>query len=161
MFLGLAVIAILLTACHQPRAGSGVTPAPGEELPILHKIHGVHSHETRAMQVVVRNASTLAQIPLSDVPVDFQNEMLLIVTMGRLTSDQYVVDISRVWRDRGVLRVETSVTAPPAGVPTVMSSPFCIAVVPRCDLNVADFSNEPPFRARSWMQSEPPSTLGR
>lgn len=161
MLFGLIPFVFLLTACHQPRPGSGITPAPGEELPILHKIHGVHSHETRAMQVVARNASALAQIPLSDVPVDFRKEMVLIVTLGRLTSDQYVVDISRVWRDGGVLRVETSVTAPPPGVPTVMSSPFCMAVIPRCDLNVAEFSNEPPLRARSWMQSEPPSNLGR
>ncbi|RIK68859.1 MAG: hypothetical protein DCC65_01640 [Planctomycetota bacterium] len=150
-----------LAGCHKPRQTTGILPAPGEDVPILHKMHGTHSHETRAMQVAVRDLATLAQIPLADVPVDFSSEMLLVVTLGRVISDQYSIDIRRVWRDGGVLRVETVVTAPAPGVPTVMASPYCIAVIPRCDLNVAEFANAPPARERSWQQSEPPENWGR
>ncbi len=152
-------IGILLAAsggCQQSRYQSGQMPAVGDELPILNRIHGVHSLETRAMQIVVRDAATLAQIPLADVPVDFNREMLLIVTLGQVTSDQYAIDITRVWRDRGVLRVETVVTAPPPGVPLAMASPYCIAVVPQCPLNVAEFTTQPPIRDRSWQQGETP-----
>ncbi len=108
------------------------------------------------MQVVVRDPAMLARIPLADVSVNFADEMLLIVTLGRVTSDRYSVDVTRVWREGGRLRVEVTVTAPPPGVPIAMAAPFCIAVVPRCDLNVADFAVEPPQRTRSWEQSTPP-----
>lgn len=142
--------------CHEPARDFRPLPADGEELPILRRIAGTHSHETRAMQVVVRDPAMLARIPLADVSVNFANEMLLIVTLGRVTSDQYSVDITRVWREGGRLRVEVTVTAPPPGAPIAMAGPFCIAVVPRCDLNVADFAVEPPKRTRSWEQSTPP-----
>lgn len=134
-------------------------PADGEELPILRRVAGTHSHETRAMQIVVRDPAMLARIPLADVSVDFSEEMLLVVTLGRVTSDRFAVDITRVWREGGRLRTEVTVSAPAAGAPIAMASPFCIVVVPRCDLNVADFSPEPPQRTRSWEQSTPPEKL--
>lgn len=108
------------------------------------------------MQLVVRDQATLAQVPLVDVPVDFPKEMLLIVTLGRVTSNQYAVNIDRVWREGHQLRVSSTVTTPPPGSPLVLASPYCIAVVPRCDLNVAGFSPQPQVRTRSWQQSEPP-----
>lgn len=132
-------------------------PLEGQELPILHRAAGTHSHETRAMQLVIRDPATLAQVPLEDVPVDFAEEMLLVVTLGRVTSDRYSIDIARVWREGNRLRVETAVTSPAPGSPVMMASPYCIAVVPRCDLNVADFETEPPQRERSWEVSEPPT----
>ena len=134
-------------------------PAEGDELPILRQIHGTHSHETRAMQLVIRDAATLAQVPLTDVPVDFSSEMLLVVTLGRVTSDQYSVNIDRVWREGPSLRVSSTVSAPPPGAPLVMASPYCIAVVPRCDLNITGFMPIPPKRVRPWQQSAPPQKL--
>lgn len=145
----------LLPACveHHPRAR--FLPAEGEELPILHQVAGTHSHESRAMQLVIRDAATLARIPLQDVPVDFAEEMLLIVTLGRVPSDQYSVRIDRVWRQGHRIHVATTVRRPLPGAPLVMASPYCIAVVPRCDLNVLNFAPEPPARERTWGQSEP------
>lgn len=148
------------SGCHEPRHQYGVMPRDGEELPILDLVTGTHSHETQAMQVVIRDAPTLAQVPIIDVPVDFASQMLLVVTLGRVTSDQYLVTIDRVWREGGRLRVKTTVQAPPPGAPVAMASPYCIAVVPRCDLNVAGFSTRPPPRTRSWEQSTPPEKLG-
>jgi len=131
-------------------------PAEGDELPILRQVHGTHCHETRAMQLVIRDPATLAQVPLTDVPVDFSQEMLLIVTLGRVPSDLYTVNIDRVWREGPHLRVSSTVTSPPPGAPLVMASPYCIAVVPRCDLNIHGFSPRPPARVRPWQQSAPP-----
>jgi len=107
------------------------------------------------MQVVVRDEAGLAQIPLQDVPVDFDEEMLLIATLGRVPSDQYSVRIERVWREGHRLRVSVVVRRPPPNAPLAVASPYCIAVVPRSDLNVEAFHPEPPQRVRSWGQSEP------
>lgn len=109
------------------------------------------------MQFVVRNLAAWSQVQLRDVPVDFRKEMLLVVTLGRRSSDQYEVSIDRIWRRRGALQVEIGVRRPAADAPVVMSSPYCIAVVPRCDLNVAGFDPDPPYRERSWEQSPPPT----
>mgnify|MGYP000156239434 CR=1 FL=1 len=98
------------------------------------------------MRLVVRDAGMLAQVPLVDIPVDFREQMVLIITLGRRLSDQYAVRINRVYRDGPRLRVDYEVTAPPPDAPLVVSSPFCMAVVPRCDLNVEDFSPALPLR---------------
>jgi hypothetical protein len=131
----------------------------GAELPLVSQINGTHSHETRAMHLVIRDTAALARVPIADVDVDFSNQMLLIVTLGPMTSDQFAVKIDRVWRDGHELKVATTITSPPPGAPIAMSSPYCIAVVPRCDLNVNGFAAEPPARERSWSQSAPPTHM--
>jgi len=131
-------------------------PMEGEDLPILHQVQGTHSHEMRAMQLVIRDAATFARVPLVDVPVDFSQEMLLVVTLGRVPSDQYRVGIDRVWREGHKLRVAATVVTPAPGAPLVIASPYCIAVVRKCGLNVEGFSPEPPRRSRPWGQSALP-----
>ena len=126
------------------------------ELPILRSRNGAHSHENRAMQLVIRDAATLAKVPIVDIPVNFDREMLLIVTLGRVMSDQYSVEIDRVWREKSKVRVSTRVTQPAAGAAPTIATPYCIAVVPRSDLNVAGFLATPPPRERSWSASEAP-----
>ena len=143
------------TACHDAQHDMQM-PADGEELPILRQVTGAHSHETRAMHLVIRDPIALSQIPLQDVPVDFSSEMLLIITLGRVTSDQYAVAINRVWREGHVVKVAADVKYPTGQAAVAMASPYCIAVVPRCDLNVSGFSAQPPVRERSWEPSAPP-----
>jgi hypothetical protein len=144
-----------LSGCHEVSRVNQF--ADGAEFPIIRQVNGIHSHETRPMQLVIRDTAALAKVPIADVEVDFSNQMLLIVTLGRMTSDQYTIKIDRVWRDGHELRVATTVTSPPPEAPIAMSSPYCIAVVPSCDLNVSGFSAEPPTRERSWSQSAPPA----
>src|SRR5262245_58729581 len=154
----LLIIAIISgnTGCHEP---AGINQfADGQELPILNQVQGTHSNETRAMQLVIRDTATLSKVPIVDVPVDFNDQMLLIVTLARMTSEQYSVRIDGVWRDGHEIQVATTVKSPRPGVPIVMSSPYCIAVVPRSDLNISGFLPEPPTRARTWSQSAPPSS---
>lgn len=154
-----AALLLALGGCHEYSGGMNEVPLDGEELPILRQVAGTHCHETRAMQVVVRDPATLAQITIEDVSVDFSREMLLVVTLGRVMSDQYGIHIDRVWRDGAKLRVAVAITSPPPGAPIGLSTPYCIAVVPRCPLNVADFAPEPPQRSRSWNQSPPPTRM--
>ncbi len=142
--------------CREYREGVHDLPAEGEELPILRQFAGTHCRETRGMQVVVRDAATLSQIPLGDLSVDFASEMLLIVLLGRVASDLYTVSIDRAWREGHQLQVAVTVQSPPPGAPMVMASPYSIAVVPRCDLNVADFAPEPPPRGGLWYESQAP-----
>ncbi len=151
----LAALLIPSAGCYDNGRGMRQQFADGDDLPILRHAAAPHCHETRAMQVVVRDAAGLARIPLQDVPVDFDEEMLLIATLGRVPSDQYSVHIERVWREGHRLRVSVVVERPPPNAPLVVASPYCIAVVPRCDLNVEAFDPEPPRRERSWGQSEP------
>lgn len=158
-FLSLSIasgLAWVLPGCHEARPTDLNMPAEGEDLPILHQVQGAHSHEMRAMQLVIRDAATFARVPLVDVPVDFSQEMLLVVTLGRVPSDQYRVGIDRVWREGHKLRVATTVVTPAPGAPLVIASPYCIAVVPRCGLNVEGFGPEPPRRSRPWGQSALP-----
>jgi hypothetical protein len=149
----------LASGCHQPRPIGGVVVGEGQELPILRRYGGPHSNEIQAMQVVVRDAATWARIPLAEIPVDFSDKMLLVVTMGRVMSDGYAVEVARVWREGSRLRVELAVSEPPPGSPVVMASPWSVTVVPRCEMNVVEFDTSPPDRDRSWEQSAPPQGL--
>ncbi len=145
----------MIAACNDGGRSIHEIPADGEELPILRQVSRAHSHEQRAMQLVIRDAASLARIPLEDIDVDFNREMLLIVTLGSVPSDQYRIQITRVYRKGSLLFVDSQVDAPPPGSPIAPAGPYCIAVVPRSDLNVANFLPSPPRRDRTWTQSEP------
>jgi len=96
------------------------------------------------MQIVVRSESDRARMPLVGEPIDFEREMALVVTLGRVVSERYSVRVTRVWRQGPKLRVEIETAPPPEGSPITYATPFCVAVVPRCDLNVAGFEAGPP-----------------
>lgn len=142
--------------CNQQEGMQQANSESIVELPILRSRNGLHSHENRAMQLVIRDPATLARVPIVDVPVNFDREMLLIVTLGRVMSDQYSVEIDRVWREKSKVRVSTRVTQPAPGASPAIATPYCIVVVPRSDLNVEGFLATPPKRERSWGTSEAP-----
>lgn len=152
------IAALLLCSglnCVPPDATIRQEPADGEELPILSQVNRTHSHETRAMQLVIRSEAAMAKVPLEEIDVDFSRNMLLIITLGRVPSDQYQVRINRVVRRGGKLVVDATVVLPPDGAPLAPASPYCIAVVPQSELNVERFTPDPPTRERTWSQSEP------
>src|SRR5262249_49396754 len=130
----------LTSACSELNDRAAPLPPDGDDLPIVNQVAGIHSHEDRPMRLVIRDQSLLAQVPLVDVPVDFHTQMLLVVTLGRCVSDQYQVQINRVWREGPVLKVDYQARGPSGEAPVTISSPYCIAVVPRCDLNVDGFA---------------------
>lgn len=154
LFAAIAAMGGISAGCSEAPPQIGYLPAEGEELPILRQKTGTHSTELTAMQLVVREEAELARIPLTDIDVDFEQEMLLIVLLGRVPSDQYAVRIERVWREGRNLAVKTLVQRPGTSAPLSLASPWCVAVVPRCDLRVEGFATEPPPRKRTWGQSE-------
>lgn len=153
------IIGLLATIIGGCQPNEGVSQGGNEEpveIPILRSAHGAHSHERRAMQLVIRDPATLAKVPIVDIPVNFDQEMLLVVTLGQVMSEEYAVVIDRVWQERSKVRVSTRVTQPSPGASPSIATPYCIAVVPRSDLNVAGFSATPPSRSRTWGTSETP-----
>ncbi len=135
--------------CHEPPRRLVYRFEDGETLPIIEQIQGAHCGEYTPMKVVIRDPAAFAKLPIVDLPVDFNREMMLVVTLGDVTSDQYNVRITRVWRDGSLIRVETRTTPPPSNAPLVRASPFCVAIVPSSDLNVAGFRTEPPSGRRT------------
>jgi hypothetical protein len=125
-------------------ASGGPEPEP-DDYPILWEKAGTYCDINRPMQLVARNQAEMALCPLSDVPVDFTKEMVLIAALGRVTSPGYAVRIHRVWRDGSILRVDVRIYRPP---PTTQSSielaaPYHVVIVPRSSLNVDGFSPQP------------------
>jgi len=153
--VGLLMV-VAASGCNHTDGVRETATAGPTEFPILRSTNGLHSHENRAMQLVIRDAATLAKVPIVDIPVDFDREMLLIVTLGRVMSDGYSVEIDRVWQEKSKVHVSTRVTQPAPNAQPTVATPYCIAVVPRSSLNVDGFSATVPARERSWSASEAP-----
>lgn len=146
-------LAVWPLACHDPRPAD-LVPDDGAEVPILRQYSVADSREQRRMQLVVRDAESWARLPLIDAPIDFDKETALVVTLGRMLSNRYAVRITRVWRDGRSLRVAVAIDQPPAEAPLALAGPFCVAIIPRCDMPVEGFSADPPKAVRT-RQSAP------
>lgn len=147
--LAVAIVALAAAGCHEPPKLFVEQFDDGDTLPILKQIRGAHCSEYTHMKVVIRDPATFVKLPIVDIPVDFAREMLLLVTLGEVASDQYEIRIERVWREGNRIRVDVKVSPPPPDAPLVQAAPFCVAVVPRSNLNVADFATDPPQRRRT------------
>jgi len=145
--------------CDDPAAHVRMMPEDGSDLPILRHAEGAHSHETTVLRVVIRDAETWSQLQVAEMPIDFEREMALVVTLGSVMSDRCRIVIERVWREGHRIRVRTRTISPPPDAPLEPAAPYFIAVVPRCDLNVEGFSATLPRRNRPWVQSPPPGGL--
>jgi len=119
------------------------------EFPILWEQQGTYSNITQALRVVVRDRATLARLPITEVPVDFDRQMVLVAALGPAPTDQVGIRITRVWRDKNRIRVQVQTLHPGeakhAGLKR--TSPYHIVVVPRSDLNVVGFSSTVPPKA--------------
>lgn len=120
--------------------------SPLEDLPILWEKSGAYSRIRRMTRVVARDPATLAQLPVTEVPVDFDAQMVLIVGLGPTPINELGVRITRVWRDGSRIRVQERRIHPGVGSSPGFepASPWTVAVVPRSDLNVEGFSTRVP-----------------
>lgn len=136
----------LLCGCHADRAGTARAPAPGEDLPILWEASGSYSRLSRSVRIVARDRATLAQIPLVDVPVDFDSQMVLLAALGPVPHDGLGIRIKRVWREGSRIRVAERHVHPGPNQPTrtTAASPWTAVVVPRSDLNVEGYAPRVP-----------------
>lgn len=137
---------LLAVGCHTPEPMSRQEPASGEDIPILWQKSGSHSRITRLVRVVARDQATLAQLPITEVPVDFDTQMVLIVGIGPTPADELGIRITRVWRQGSALRVQERRIHPGTehSIGLEPGSPWTVAVVPRSDLNVEGFSTRVP-----------------
>ncbi len=117
-----------------------------EDLPILWDKAGSYCNRTTPLRLVARNRAEMALCPISEVPVDFDHEMVLAATMGRVLSDGYAIRIERVYRQGSVIKVDVRIyRPPPVSQPSDIrpACPYHVVVVPRSDLNVEGFSPDP------------------
>jgi hypothetical protein len=140
-------------------AGSGVSrngATETDDLPIVWEHAETYSNVAGPFRVVARDAATLAQLPLAEVPVDFRTHMVLVAALGPTTSDEYGIRITRVWREGNRIRADVARVHPGevkrGGV--VRASPYHIVVVPRSDLNIDGFS--PAVPPKAFQMTAPP-----
>lgn len=119
---------------------------PVVELPILREVSGTWSHISRPVRVVAYDAATLAQIPVTDVPVDFDTEMVLIAALGPTVGQDIGVRITRIWREDGRIHVRDQRLHPGLERTSTLerSSPWTVVVVPRCEAPVEGYSSYVP-----------------
>lgn len=138
--------------CLRPDSGSPATaptlPAR-EDWPILAQRRGIYCGLRNRLRVVIRDEAHMAMLPVPTMPVDFDSQMVLFVTLGQVFSDRYGVRIERLWREGRLIKVAMEEIYPAAGEagPPRPCSPYHLVVVPRSDLNVEGFATEIPIRA--------------
>ena len=140
---GLPLVSLVaLGGCSQHRPTTPADAYPAEEWPILREKSGVYSRITRAVRVVARDRATLAQIPITELDVDFATEMVLIAGLGPTPGNEMGIRITRVWRAGSALRVQERQIHPGFDRAPGLSpaSPWAVAVIPRSDLNVEGYT---------------------
>lgn len=168
-----ALLAAVLTAgCVEGRGiWQAKDPIPViQEFPIHYSKSGKYCGATQPLRLVVRDQGCMAFVPVGDVPVDFDTEMVLFVTLGQVYSDAYDIRIDRIWQHNHLIKVAITVPQPELGQMGAPQpcSPYYLAVVPRSDLNVEGFVTEvappslesrgllPPVKSQKKTGSTPP-----
>jgi hypothetical protein len=107
---------------------------------------GTHSRLIRRVSILARDRATLAQVPLAEVPVDFETQMVLIAGLGPTPSSEQGIRIVRVWRQGSRIRVQERLIHPGADrVPGLQpASPWTVVVIPKSDLNVEGYATRVP-----------------
>jgi len=147
-----AIVVLALLAAVGCAAGdlqpspAGSREAGQEELRILWQNSGTYSRIGRTTRVVARDRATLAQIPIAEIPVDFETQMVLVIGLGPTPTNEIAVRIARVWQDGPRIRVQERRVHPGVGSSPGFepASPWTVAVVPRSDLNVEGFATRVP-----------------
>lgn len=137
----LTLSALLVSGCHSVNPDNAIQKGPAE-YPIQWQQEGTYSNINRAFRVVARDRATLAQLPIAEVPVDFDRQMVLVAALGPASTDQLAIRITRVWREKNRLHAQVQTLHPGEGKRGGLkrTSPYHIVVVPRSDLDVVGFS---------------------
>ncbi|HSA27471.1 MAG TPA: hypothetical protein P5159_13135 [Phycisphaerae bacterium] len=139
-----ASVLLLPAACQFD--GRPTDPPQAEDIPILWQASGVYSHLTQRVRVVARDPAVLAQLPLTEVPVDFETQMVLVAGLGPTATNELGLRIERVWREGSTIRTQERRIHPgpelKAGV--YPASPWTVIIIPRSDLNVAGYTDSVP-----------------
>lgn len=136
-------------------------PPSAEDIPILWQASGAHSHLTRRVRVVARDPAVLAQLPLAEIPVNFETQMVLVAGLGPTATDELGVRIDRVWREGSKIRVQERRIHPGPEPKAGLSpaSPWTAVIIPRSDFNVEGYTNSVPKGAVSGTAEIPPPPI--
>ncbi len=111
-----------------------------EEIPIIWQESGTYSRLTRPTRLLVRDRAALVRVPLTEVPVDFETQMVLVCGLGPTPDDRRGVRIARVWREGSVIRVqERTILSEREPRRLERASPWTVAIIPRSDANVEGY----------------------
>lgn len=145
--MDVAVLACLaLTGCTGATSGPSRDASAAEDFPILWQKSGTHSQLIRRVRILARDRATLAQVPLTEVPVDFETQMVLIAGLGPTPSSEQGIRIVRVWRQGSRIRVQERPIHPGADQNPGLepASPWTAVVIPKSDLNVEGYTTQVP-----------------
>ena len=146
IYLGLAAAFAVTLACQIAEPAAPVAGSTYREFPVIRERSGTFSRITRPCQLVIRDRVALSQLALSDIPVDFETEMVLVCGLGPTAGSDLGVRIKRVWQEDSVIRVTERQIHPGAdrSGELEIASPWTLVVVPRSDLNVAGYVSRAP-----------------
>jgi len=132
---------------YQPSAFS--QDRDNQELPVLWEHSGHDDRIKTQVRYIAHDAQALAKIPLVDVPVDFETQMVLIASPGPVRSPDVTIRIRRLWTAGPRIRSQIEVIHPTAQQkrPLKLFSPYHLIVVPKSDRNVEGFTSSLPKRA--------------
>ncbi len=135
-----------VTACNTHGPTTTREAEAAEDLPILWQRGGLYSRLSRRTRVVARDHGTLAQLPITEVPVDFRTQMVLIAGLGPTPNSEMGIAITRVWQEGTRIHVQEQPLHPGVDTTTGLepASPWTIAIVPRSDLNVDGYDTRVP-----------------
>lgn len=135
-----------IVGCQIDRSGPTTLPADAEELAILWRASGTYSRLAKAVRLVIRDAGTLAQVPLCEVPVNFETEMVLLAGLGPTPRSDCGIVIQHAYKQNGRIWVLERQVYPGSQMSPGLrpASPWTLVVVPRSDLDVEGYSSSPP-----------------
>jgi hypothetical protein len=144
--LAAAIALVTVIGCANQEGGLfRGEPAPViEEYPVLYQKAGKYCGAKQEMRLVVRDQAHMSFVPVGDVPVDFNSQMVLFVTTGQVYAESYDIQIDRVWRQDRLIRVGITKSFPQAGEMSYphACSPYYLVVIPKSDMNVEGFATE-------------------
>jgi len=139
-------VLVTVSGCRASQSRTVLETSTAEDVPILWEKSGTYSRLTRRVRVVARDPATLAQLPLTEIPVDFDSQMVLIAGLGPTPGSDRGIRIVRVWKQGARIRVQERPIHPgldptPGLTP---GSPWTVVVIPKSDLNVEGYASRVP-----------------
>lgn len=138
--------ALFIGGCSQNNSQVTSSSGAAEDVTVLWEKSGTFSRLGRPVRILVRDQATLAQVPIAEIKVDFENEMLLVAGLGPTASSELGIRIVRVWREGSQLRVQERQTHPGLDSSSTVNpaSPWTIVAIPKSDLNVRGYFTHVP-----------------
>ena len=117
----------------------------------IRQVSETYSRLHQPIRIVIRDEATFAQLPLTEIDIDFETQMILLTGRGPTTADDIGIRIDRVWREGSLIRVlERRIHPGSEHEPGIApASPWTMVVVPKSTLNVDRYTSWVPRHALS------------